>query len=60
MPDPATPPSGPPPEIPHETPPPRVPERPLPRGCHPLVFGVVMATIQLGLTLYFTGWCWSK
>jgi hypothetical protein len=35
----------------------RPPERPIPRGCHPLVFGVVMATIQFGLTVYFMGWC---
>jgi hypothetical protein len=42
-------PSGPPPE--------RPPERPVPRGCHPLVFGVVMATIQFALTVYFMGWC---
>lgn len=56
MPAPAPPPSGPPSGPPSE--PPRTPpERPLPRGCHPLVFGIVMATIQLGLTLYFTGWC---
>ena len=52
MPDPESSPPGPPPD--------RPPERPIPRGCHPLVFGVVMATFQLGLTLYFTGWCWSK
>ena len=52
MPDPESPPSGPPPD--------RPPERPIPRGCHPLVFGVVMATIQLGLTVYFMGWCGSK
>jgi hypothetical protein len=32
-------------------------ERPVPRGCHPLVFGVVMATLQLVATLYFMGWC---
>ena len=37
---------------------PRPPEpRPPPRGCHPLVFGVVMATIQMGLILYFMGRC---
>lgn len=27
------------------------------RGCHPLVFGVVMATIQLAATLWFMGRC---
>ena len=42
-------PSGPPPE--------RPPERPIPRGCHPLVFGVVLATIQFAATVYFMGWC---
>lgn len=56
MPAPAPPPSGPPAGPPSE-PPPTPSERPIPRGCHPLVFGIVMATIQLGLTLYFTGWC---
>ena len=41
------------------TPAPRAapPERPIPRGCHPLAFGVVMATIQLVATLYFMGRC---
>lgn len=29
----------------------------LPRGCHPLVFGVVMATLQFAATIYFMGWC---
>ena len=59
MADPDPSPSGSPSEPPSE--PPRVPpERPIPRGCHPLVFGVVMATIQLGLTVYFMGWCGSK
>jgi hypothetical protein len=33
------------------------PERPIPRGCHPLVFGVVAATIQFAATVYFMGWC---
>ena len=28
------------------------PERPLPRGCNPLVFGVVMATIQMAVLLW--------
>ena len=63
MPDPDTPPSGPPSEPPQPPRPPlgsTPPERPIPRGCHPLVFGVVMATIQLGLTVYFMGWCGSK
>lgn len=32
-------------------------ERPVPRGCHPVVFGVVMGTIQLALTLYFMRSC---
>ena len=32
-------------------------ERPIPRGCNPLVFGVVMATIQMGLIVYFMGRC---
>ena len=27
------------------------------RGCHPLVFGIVMATIQLAATLYFMSRC---
>ena len=27
------------------------------RGCHPLVFGVVMATLQFGCTLYFMRTC---
>jgi hypothetical protein len=36
---------------------PTPPERPQPRGCNPLVFGVVMATIQLAITLYFMGSC---
>lgn len=63
MPDPESPPSGPPPEPstePLAAPPRTPPERPIPRGCHPLVFGVVMAIIQLGLTVYFMGWCGSK
>ena len=60
MPDPETPPSGP-PSGPPQPPPPGPPaERPIPRGCNPLVFGVVMATIQLGLTVYFMGWCGAK
>lgn len=32
-------------------------ERPLPRGCHPLVFGVVMATLQFAATCYFMPSC---
>ena len=32
-------------------------ERPVPRGCNPLVFGVVMATIQLAVTVYFMRTC---
>ena len=35
----------------------RPPERPIPRGCHPLVAGVVLATIQFAATVYFMGWC---
>jgi hypothetical protein len=35
----------------------REPPRPPPRGCNPLVFGVVMATLQMGLILYFMGSC---
>jgi hypothetical protein len=29
----------------------------VPRGCNPLVFGVVMATIQLAATVYFMRTC---
>jgi hypothetical protein len=32
-------------------------ERPIPRGCNPLVFGVVMATIQFAATVYFMQTC---
>ena len=28
-------------------------ERPPPRGCNPLVFGVVMATLQMGVLLWY-------
>jgi hypothetical protein len=28
------------------------PERPLPRGCNPLVFGLVMATLQMAVLLW--------
>ena len=35
---------------------PPAPERPLPRGCNPLVFGVVMATVQMAVILYFLYW----
>ena len=63
---PVTPPAD--PEPPEPSPAPRAPyveppfdapptERPLPRGCHPLVFGVVMATIQVAATVWFMGWC---
>ncbi len=43
-------------------PPPRrlgegIDERPIPRGCNPLVFGVVMATIQFAATVYFMQTC---
>ena len=34
-----------------------VDERPVPRGCHPVVFGVVMATIQFAVTIYFWRTC---
>jgi hypothetical protein len=37
--------------------PPSIPEQPIPRGCNPLVFGVVAATIQLALTVYFMRSC---
>ena len=37
--------------------PPSIPEQPIPRGCNPLVFGVVAATIQLALTLWFMRSC---
>ena len=30
-----------------------VAERPIPRGCHPLVFGVVAATIETAILVYF-------
>ena len=45
-----------------DSPPPRrlgdpVDEPRVPRGCHPLVFGVVMATIQLAITVYFMQTC---
>ena len=29
----------------------------VPRGCNPLVFGVVMATIQFAATIYFMRTC---
>jgi len=32
-------------------------ERPVPRGCHPFVFGIVMATIQFAATIYFMRTC---
>jgi hypothetical protein len=32
-------------------------DRPPPKGCNPLVFGVVMATIQMAVLLYFMGRC---
>jgi hypothetical protein len=37
--------------------PPAIAERPIPRGCNPLVFGLVMATIQLACTVYFMRSC---
>ena len=36
--------------------PPRA-ERPMPRGCNPLVFGIVAATIQMAILLYFMPSC---
>lgn len=57
----ADPPAGPapPPEAPYVDPPFDAPptERPTPRGCHPLVFGVAMATLQVAATVWFMGWC---
>ena len=44
-------------ERPIERPIERPAERPIPRGCHPLVFGVALATIQFAATVYFMGWC---
>jgi hypothetical protein len=48
-------------EGPRDTPEPAagapIPERPIPRGCNPLVFGVVAATIQFAATLYFMRSC---
>lgn len=35
----------------------RLEERPIPIGCHPFVFGIVAATIQLALTLYLMRSC---
>lgn len=29
----------------------------MPRGCHPLVFGVVAATIEMAVLLYFMRGC---
>ncbi|MGZ8375845.1 MAG: hypothetical protein ACXW0Z_01275 [Gemmatirosa sp.] len=49
--------SAPPPPPSPDQPEQRPVERPIPRGCHPLVFGIVMATIQLGATIYFMGRC---
>jgi hypothetical protein len=58
-PDPPAPPDPRPPDAPERASAPGEPdwanvpaERPLPRGCHPLVFGVVMGTIQFAVTLY--------
>lgn len=47
----------PPPAPPDPPAPERPAERPIPRGCHPLVFGVVLATVQFAATVYFMGWC---
>ncbi len=44
-------------ELTPEPEPATIPERPIPRGCNPLVFGVVAATIQLALTVYFMRSC---
>ncbi len=35
-------------------------ERPLPRGCHPLVFGVIMATLQMAALWYFMPSCFGR
>ncbi|HEY0779452.1 MAG TPA: hypothetical protein VGD56_15905 [Gemmatirosa sp.] len=35
-------------------------ERPLPRGCHPLVFGVVMATLQMAALWFFMPSCFGR
>ncbi len=32
-------------------------ERPIPRGCNPLVFGFVMGTIQFAISIYFMRTC---
>lgn len=40
--------------------PPGPPERPLPRGCHPLVFGVVMATLEMAALWYFMPDCFGR
>jgi len=32
-------------------------ERPIPRGCNPLVFGIVAATIEMAILLYFMQSC---
>ena len=37
--------------------PPGIPERPIPIGCHPFVFGVIAATIQLAITIYLMRSC---
>ena len=47
-----------PPLEPYHTPGPE--ERPLPRGCHPLVFGVVMATVQMAALFYFMPSCFGR
>ncbi len=46
-----------PPLLPFHTPP--AEGRPLPRGCHPLVFGVVMATLQMAALVYFMPSCFG-
>ena len=35
-------------------------ERPLPRGCHPLVFGVIMATLQMAALWFFMPSCFGR
>jgi hypothetical protein len=58
MPDPTSPrPAEPAEPVPDPEGPPSIPEQPIPRGCNPLVFGLVAATIQLALTVYFMRSC---
>lgn len=58
-PSPPTPPEEPlPPLLPFHPQP--VEERPLPRGCHPVVFGAVMATLQMAALWYFMPSCFGR